>query len=261
MEPGKIRSGVLSAINDTISVTDYGHGQLVTLPVAFYDNDLVTLFVEPYEGGIRVSDQGTTAMRLHMANVDLDNKKIAEAWRRSVASLGAQSMAAEEGVVTAWGSETEVGNLLIAVAEAAMRVDQLRWTVTERRPMRFRDRVAHRLSEVAGGPEYVTPNAHIQLTSGRAKRVTASISVDPKRPIYVQAISENSGDQGTEHCYFIFSHTDIERDRKLAVASGTPDTWPHLEAELRGVADVAYFDSRNDLETKLSQRLISSPWA
>lgn len=257
MDANKIKSAVLSTINDAISVSEYGHGHLVTFPLAFYDNDLVTLFVEPYEGGVRVSDQGTTAMRLHMANVDLDNRKIAESWRRSVASLGARSMTSEDGVVAAWGKRDDLGNLLIRVAEATMRVDQLRWAVNERRPVKFKDRVVHKLTEVLGGTDQVTPNAHLRQKSGRMRQVTASIGSDPDRAVYVQAVSASSGDSAKEHCYFIFSQTDIKRERKIAVASGTADDWPHLADEMENVAEIAFFDGQ-DLASKVKALAMSA---
>jgi hypothetical protein len=258
MDAVKIKSLLLSTMNDAISITDYGHGHLVTLPLAYYDDDLVTLFVEPYERGVRVSDQGTTAMRLHMTGVDLDNKKITEAWHRSLTPLGPQSAAAEDGVVAAWGETEHVGDLLTAVAEGAMRVDQLRWAANDRRPMKFRERVVHRLAEVAGGAEYVTPNARIRQTSGRTRRVTAAVGTDPATSVYIQAISTSSGGQALEHCYYIFSQSDLARERKLAVASGTPASWPHLVKELQKVTDVAFFDSDDDVKHKLTQRIAAA---
>lgn len=257
MDASKIKSSVLSSVNDDIQITEYGHGHLVTMPVGFYDDDLVTLFVEPYERGVRVSDQGTTAMRLHMANVDLDSPKVAESWRRSVAALGNRSTATDDGVIAAWGSNDDVGGLLIAVAEAAIRADQLRWAVQERQPVRFKDKVVSRLSQIVGDKQVVTPNAPIHQKSGRTRRVTAAVGSDPVSAVYVQAISANSGDYGFEHCYYIFSHTDVVRERRLAVASGAMAQRTQLIEELREVVDVALFDSGDDLERQLSSRIAS----
>jgi len=257
MDASKIKSSVLSVVNDDIQVTEYGHGHLVTMPVGFYDDDLVTLFIEPYEGGVRISDQGTTAMRLHMANVDLDSPKIAESWRRSVAALGNRSAAADDGVIAAWGSSDDLGGLLIAVAEAAIRADQLRWAVQERQPVRFKDKVVDRLSRIAADKQVVRPNASIHQKSGRTRRVTAAVGADPATAVYVQAISASSGDYGFEHCYYIFSHTDVERKRRLAVASGAMAERTQLLQELEEVVDVALFDSGDDLERKLSSRIAS----
>ncbi|MFI5558552.1 hypothetical protein ACIA2T_04670 [Amycolatopsis japonica] len=247
---------MLSLFNDMIEVRRYGHGHLLTLPLAFYDNDLITLFVESYEGGIRVSDQGTTALRLHMADLDLENSRIADAWSRSVAALGARSLAAEDGVVCGWGDEADVGGLILGVAEAVLRVDQLRWLATDRRPMRFRDRVVSTISAIASSPEHVTPNAPLPQTSGRTRQVTAAVGPNVDNRVYVQAMGASNREHAAEHCYYVFSHTDVPRERVLAVAAGRRDAWSSaLLQELTEVTEVAFYDEHGDVKDKLSGRL------
>lgn len=256
MDTARIRSAVLSTINDEVEVHEYGHGHLVTLPLAFYDDDLVTLFIEPYEGGIRVSDQGTAAMRLQMSDIDLDNPRVSDAWQRSVASLGAQSIAADENTVGAWGASDELGRLVLAVAEAMMRVDQLRWLSPDRRPVRFRDRVVRQLMDITKSEREVTPNAALPQTSGRTRQVTAAVGSSDGRRVYVQALGASNRDQAAEHCYYVFSHTELPRDCMLAVAAGTPDSWSAAQVdELASVTDVAFFDRKGDVQGKLQARL------
>lgn len=256
MDPAKLSSSVLSLVNDQMDVKPYGHGHLVTLPLAFYDNDLITLFAEPFEGGVRVTDQGTTAMRLHMADVDLENPRVSDAWNRSVAALGARSVASEEGVVGAWGTPEDVGRLVLTVAEAVLRVDQLRWLATDRRPVQFRDRVVSRLASIADAPEQVTPNAGLPQTSGRTRQVTAAVGPDAERRVYVQALGDSNREYAAEHCFYVFSHTDVPRDRVLAVAAGKKDAWSAaVLAELDKVTEIAFFDQRDDVRSKLRGRL------
>lgn len=261
MDATRIRSALLSRVNDAVSVSPYGHGFLVTLPQAFYDDDLVTVFIERYEGGIRVTDQGTTAMRLTMADVDLDNPRIAESWRRSIATLGTRSLAGEDAVVSAWGEEGELGDLLFTVADAVLRIDQLRWLASEARPMRFGERVVKRVKDLVGEARYVTPNARLLQTSGRARTVTAAVGADGDEPVYVQAVSRKSPDTSLEHCYYIFAHAELPRERKLAVAAGTEDEWSSEQiGELGAITDVLFFDApniRRDLVSRLTSHATS----
>ena len=256
MDRKKITTALLSNINDELAVTEYGHGHLVTMPLSFYDEDRITLFVEPYEHGVRVTDHGTTAMRLQMADVNIDSPRVVEAWRRSTAPLGGHSLAAEEGVVAAWGSEDEVGRLLLAVAESVLRVDQLRWLWAEGQRIPFKEKVVNKIIEVTGEAEEVTPNAPLAQTSGRSRQVTAAIGSNPDTRIYVQAVGSSSGERAEEHCYYIFDHSELPRERILAVVAGRLEQWADvLVEELTKVTDVAFFDESNQVGTALLSRL------
>lgn len=256
MEASRISAAILSQLNDHVEVRKYGHGHLATLPLGFYDNDLVTLFIEPYEDGVRVSDQGTSALRLQMADVDLDSPRVVEAWRRSVVTLGAQSLATEDAQVGAWGSREDLGRLIFMVAEAMLRIDQLRWLATDRQPVRFRDRVVSKLVDITRSAENVTPNAPLPQTSGRTRQVTAAVGSSSESRIYVQALSTNNREYAAEHCYYVFSHTAVPRERVLAVAAGNSDSWPRtLLNELGNVTDIAFFEEKNDVRTKLQNQL------
>lgn len=254
MDAQKIRSALLSQLNDEISVIGYGHGQLVTLPFAYYDGDLVTVFVEPFEGGLRVTDQGATALRLQMADVDLGNAKVAEGWKRSVAGLGEKALAAEEAVVAAWGAQEQVGDLVQEVAQASLRIDQLRWLAHQTRPVRFRDQVVARLTSVAGTHDRVLPNALLRQQSGRQRSVTAVVE-RAQRSVYVQALSGKDRDAAAEHCFYIFSHAALAPGQRLAIAAGRRGDWSaELLDELSAVTDVAFFDQDDDVRAKLSGR-------
>ena len=51
----------------------------------FFSTTRVKLFVEQLEGGVRVTDRGTTAMRLTMAEVNLTSKPAEDVLQQSVA--------------------------------------------------------------------------------------------------------------------------------------------------------------------------------
>jgi len=101
------------------------HGYLVSLPLFFFDDDRVKLFVEPFERGVKVSDRGLTAMRLVMSDVKVDSDRIHKAIARSASSPRSQ-FEAHEGEIAAFGDE-DLADLIFGVGSAAIRVDQLRW--------------------------------------------------------------------------------------------------------------------------------------
>lgn len=236
----QLTSAVLSALNDQAATTPYGHGHLVALPLHYYDDDRVTLFVEPATDGYRVSDRGSTAMRLHMADVSLDAPRVADAWRQSVGSLAAFDMGTEEGVIAGWTTQDQLGEMILRVAEASLRVDQLRWMATEPRRMRFRDRVVRKLSDSFG--EAVTPNAPLLLRSQRTRQVTAAIGDDLEKRVYIQAVGGSDRDKSVEHCYFLFSMSDIPMQRRIAVVDRGASWSAEMLREIDSVAELAFFD-------------------
>lgn len=134
LDAQKLTSLVVREMNDEITVMDYGHGLLMTLPLTYWDDDRVTLFVEPFESGYRVSDRGSTAVRLHMTGMNVETAKVAEAWRRSVASLNLVNPGDEELELAHFTDADQLGESILKVAEASLRIDQLRWLHSAQKP-------------------------------------------------------------------------------------------------------------------------------
>jgi hypothetical protein len=259
VDPTRLAGSLLNVVNDGTSVTPYGHGWLLTTPMRFYDEDRVTLFVEPFEQGFRVTDQGTTAMRLVMADVSMDSARVLDAWRRSIASLSEYSMGSEAGVISACGAEGDLGVLTLRVAEAMMRVDQLRWLTQDRRPARFTDRLVSHLRSVVSRPDAVTPRAALKLSSGRIRQVTAAIGDNENDRLYIQAVTngpKETRDRSVEHCAYLFNFApQIAKERRVVVASGGREEWPSdVIAELSQVSDVAFFDERTSMDRLITAR-------
>ena len=201
----KLVAAVLSQLNDGLVVTSYGHGYLVSVPLHYSDGDRVKLFVEPFQQGIRVTDRGATQMRLHMANLSQSTPRVREAWQRSLAGSDLHNPVSDDQIA-AFGAEEEVGQLILKVAEATMRIDQLRWLATERRPAKFPERVVKRLVKAVGRAEEVLPQAPLPQRSGRTRRVTAAVGIEPEKIIYVQAVgggSKEKQEKSVEHCFYL----------------------------------------------------------
>ncbi|OXM70722.1 MULTISPECIES: DUF1828 domain-containing protein [Amycolatopsis] len=253
------RSAIMSAFNDDILTTPYGHGELVTLPLHYYDDDRVSVFVEEYENGVRVSDRGMSLMRLHMAGLNLDASKVDEAWNRSVASVRKRELVGEDGVISAFAKPSDIGRAILDVAEASLRVDQLRWMASEPRRGRFSDQVVRRVTEIVGGRATVTPNAALRLTSGRTRQVTAAVGEAAESRFYLQAVGGSdraSREKSIEHCHFLFSLGAVERERKLAVVADGGREWDAtVRQELGRVGQVAFYHDENALKEVVSKAL------
>lgn len=253
------RAAVMSTFNDEILTTSYGHGELVTLPLHYYDDDRVSVFVERFEGGVRVSDRGMTAMRLHMAGLNVDSARVEDAWRRSLVAIRHQDIASEEGVISAFGDASDLGRIVLDVAEASLRIDQLRWSAAEPRRGRFSDRVVRRVTDLVGDRATVTPNAAFRLSSGRTRQITAAVGDAERSRLYLQAVSGSdraAREKSVEHCHFLFSLGEAEHDRKLAVISGSDDLWDAaIMRELDTVGQVAFFSDEAKLRGLLAAAL------
>ena len=267
MDEQRIASAVLSGLNDDLAVTPYAHGYLVSLPLFFFDDDRVKLFVEPFERGVRVSDRGLTAMRLVMSDVKVDSDRIHKAIVRSASSSRSQ-FEAREGEIAAFGDEEDLADLIFGVGSAVIRVDQLRWMAQERRLGSFRERVVDRLIEVVGGRKnLVTPNDTIRLRSGRTKHVTASVHkgegglFDFEHVVYVQALSgtnRETREAAVDRCYHMFHLAEVGKGKRVAIASGSESDWPApLIAEMSEVSTVAFFDDRERLSKLISDRVLA----
>lgn len=241
----RFNADLLAVMNDEVTSVPYGHGHLVTLPLHFYDDDRIVLFVEEADGGHRISDRGTGALRLHMADVNLDAPRVKEAWDQSLGSLRQHDFWGEDGVIAALSGEKGLGDMLLRVAEASLRIDQLRWMAPEPRRMPFRARVVKRLNGITEYAE-VTPNAPIKLRSARTRQVTASVGYEDN-VVYVQAVGRGDRDQAIEHCHFLFNMSNIPEQRRIAVADGRETDWPKaMVNELKDVAQVAFYDGDTD---------------
>lgn len=261
METQPIKSALLNFANDQLEVVEYGHGALVYVPMYYSDDDAVSLFIEPFQSGFRVTDQGSTALRLQMADLNLDSRRISEAWKEAVGNLQAHSMDPMHGELSVWGQSDQIGQMIFGLASASMRVDQLRVLANASKPVPFADRVLGRvqsvLREVKGLK--VQPQAKVSLTSGRKRQVTAAIAKSGSGPTIVQAIGGTNKQQRedqVERCFHLFSFAEAPQESRIAVAIGVEQTWDKaMVEEISTVAEVVFFDELHGLERSLERHL------
>ncbi|MGC5378747.1 hypothetical protein ACPXB1_09785 [Micromonospora sp. DT68] len=244
---------VLRAANDNTVAHPYGDGLLVDLPLAYGDGDGVRVLVEPMGTGFRVSDRATAATLLAMAGVNLFAGRAAEAFAEITRGAGLNGVNAVPGELATFGTADDLGRLILAVAQASLRADQLRWLAPRQAGMRFVDRVADRVTVWAGRTRHLQRDAPIPLGSGRTRSVTVRVANDGKAA-YVQALSLRDPDQAAEHCYHVFGLSTIAKERRIAALAGTKRDWPAaIVTELQTVSDVEFFDEPLSLERQLDK--------
>ncbi|WP_157180415.1 DUF1828 domain-containing protein [Protofrankia coriariae] len=243
---------VLHAINDHTVVRPYGDGLLVDLPLTYGDGDAVRVLVEPMGNGYRVTDRAAAAALLAMAGVNVTKGRSAEAFAEAVRSAGLNGTDVAEGELVAFGDASDLGQRVLDVAQASMRVDQLRWLAVRQPSARFPELVTKRIDRWVDGDErQVQRKAPVPLRSGRSRPVTLRVSHND-RSAYIQAVGSRDQEQAAERCYCIFSLSQVPKDNRIAALDGGPEDWQAaIIDELKSVGSVEFFDDLIGLENRL----------
>jgi hypothetical protein len=255
MDRTSVTASLLRSINDRITVHEYGDGLLVDLPLTYGDGDSVRLLVEPMGAGVRVSDRAAAYERLLLADVNTDTGRVTEAITTTVRVAGLANVGGEEDELATFGPLDDLGAMILAVAQASIRVEQLRWLAVRRAPVRFADRVVERVQSAAGRDWKVERNAPLRLQSGRERAVTVAIET-PTAAAYVQALSAKDKDHAAEHCFYLFTWADVPAQSRVAALDGERSDWPSgLLGELGSVADVEFLDDEGAVESAVRRAL------
>lgn len=252
MNSETVVGAILRAVNDHSLTQPYGDGLLVDLPLTYGDGDSVRLLVEPIGDGYRVSDRATATTLLSMAGVNFDHGRPAEAIAEAARLSGLNGFDAVPGELATYGPKETLGELVLAVAQASMRVDQLRWLAVKQPPVRFPDRVVTRIKAWATNDgRRVQREAPVRLTSGRQRPVTVQVP-SANKAAYVQAVSGRDQEQAAEHCFHIFSLSEVPKQQRIAALDGSQDDWsPAIVRELESVSDVEFFATPHKLEQRI----------
>jgi hypothetical protein len=254
----RLQTAILGAINDALSVRPYGGAQLVFTPLKYSDGDTITILVEPFGNGLRVSDRGEAVDRLETWGVHADQGRAAEAIVAARSSVRLNPFASEPEELSTICDDSDLGLGILTVAQTALRVEQLRWLAKDRPALKFDDRLANRLSSVSSARHWrMTRRAKLPLASGRTRQVTAAVE-GQHGTAYVQAVSDVDKDRSVANCYYIFDRSTASRSQRVAALAGAPKEWPDgLRDDLAEVGTVTFFADPIALERELE--LITGP--
>ena len=70
----------------------------------------------------------------------------------------------------------------------------------------------------------------------------------------VQAVSGRDQEQAAEHCYHIFSLSEVPKERRIAALDGSRHDWADaIVTELESVSDVEFFAAPHQLENRTDE--------
>jgi hypothetical protein len=206
-----------NAIRSLINAEATNLGIEVTLPVVFGDGELVTVVVEPSEGGFLVHDAGFSAMRLSAAGVTLTRgivHRLSEFARRYRCSMA-------NGRVTATATASDVAEVACLVANASRAVADYVYELRRHAENDFRALVFDSLKEIVG--DRIRETEEFTGKSGRRYRVSVLLDAARSRPqTFVSALANRQVVPQNFAMFFDLGaiHPEIERD---AVYDDTAD--------------------------------------
>ena len=250
-----IASSLLKAVNDLTGVRSYGDGWLVTTPLTYSDGDSVVVLVEPVNSGFRVTDRAEAFDRLIGWGVDPESGKAAQGVKAARSGARLAPLGGSDPTETAtFGDASDLGIAILAVAQSAARVEQLRWLARDLPTLSFDDRLTNRIvtASRSHGWKYVR-RAPLPLAHGRTKRVTASVSGE-RGTAFVQAVSDADYERSTINCFYLFERSLEARTSLVAALAGEAERWPQsLRDDLSEVGTVVFFAEPHALEAELER--------
>lgn len=185
-----IREQLCTAFCKDIAVRERAQGAAVSLPVIGRDGDHITAYVDESTAGWRVSDMGTTLMRLSYEN---DLSRLLSGARQRLFDTVLQEAGAQEddGEIYVEVPANDLARGLFTLGQAALRIEDLAlWTRT-RVESTFRDDLRALILDIAGSDrvheDYEVPN----LPDASSYRVDFHI-VTPRDPLYLFGIANRA---------------------------------------------------------------------
>lgn len=257
----RIRAAVLGALNDSMVTEPYRDGVLVTPRLHYSDGDAVEVFVEEYGSGYRVNDRGATALRLQMAGVNLDSSKVTRAWRQSLPpSMFDTDPSA--GEIATFATSEDAGAAILSIAEAMIRIDQLRYLAPTPKARPFKSTVAESVRSITPRSVPVQNEFRLGIRGGAHRIATTALVPNSQSPLVLQAVGGGSTiAEAVEHCYFLFGNVDgVPKQHRVAVLPSS-DTDRFAHEALAEVAQVAFLDDsslRDVIDGYLSEQQLTS---
>jgi hypothetical protein len=185
MDCAQVVESTIGELKGAFRCTPFDKGLCVVTPYLYPDNDLIELFVlELSVGRIRVTDFGETLRHLASQGIDvLGSPKRRFMFEQIAKRLHVQGVG---GRLEKEGEPSEVGSVLLDVANAAHAVADLAYTSKAYEPAEFPDEVAALLRDNRIDHEL---RPRVRGMSGKEYRVGIRIDGVIRREILVEAMS------------------------------------------------------------------------
>ncbi|SPT53087.1 Uncharacterised protein [Actinomyces bovis] len=267
MDPKTLSSLYFSAMDEGFEVVETSEGFAVWMPAYYSDGDGVILSVRPAPGGWYVTDDGQTFSHLAGLGAAVSGPAFTTAWDTIARPAGAfvpgdkdPMGSCQDAEILAWATDETIGQVLRDISHAALRAEGLAYTREPRtggRPfsMLVRDRARRLLTDRAFSSRGLEAgDGSLRLTSGRTKKVTETITRHGSVVAAVQAMggkTRETREQAHEHCYTIFSQSDLPIGNRLAVVNDACAWDAGVLREAEQVANLVRINDLDDLEPAL----------
>ena len=248
-----LKARLMTFWNDQLDLVPYGPGYLAYLPWRYSDDDAVTLYIEETANGMfRITDQGTTIMRLRSFEQFDTGGALDEAWRQTLGQLRTHDFGTPERSeeISVFCASQDLAESVTAVASACLRAEQADLAAsTGSKSPRFSSQVTQSLLRISSSLSNVKVSRRVTvpLRTGRTRTVTARLDHPGSPHLWVQAVGGRKLDERESQvakCFLTFSQGVFDGGTRIAVLAGAPNNWPKGMAEdLKDVSsDVVFFD-------------------
>ena len=267
MDAQFLRDRVADYLTSRIDVVDAGDSLVVWVPFYYSDDDAVCLTVTRSQESVSVTDQGSTLLHLRARGAGTELPRFQAAWSdisRPGNRFVPDGLSIKDSDIAAWGDLNDVGRLVQMVAESAVRAEGLSYIEEPKQRVQFATSVRHQVENLIQSPPYagrslVRGEGRLEQRSGKTRTVTSTIQTGNSIRAAIQAVGGQKPDQReaqVARCYLVFGQSNLLKDRKISVVSGTPGGWDKANlSELEEVSTLAWLEQPDSLANAVASAL------
>lgn len=257
MTSDELTKSLIRYLRENTTSQPYSDGHIVDLPFSYLDGDSIRLYVEEHESGYRVTDRGDAIINLN--EIGLNEKSAALSAHISALRQmsGSDHIGSEDYELSKVCETTDLGNALLEIGLAALRVDQLRMQAKTAHAERFITKVEHKLRDAFAHDSAVRLHASMPQTgtTNRERRVTASVTRGEKTA-YIQGVSARNKVTTVSKAYRAFGQSAVPRNLRFSALEHSKNDWPDEDLhDLQEVSVVAFLSTKDELIERIDHAL------
>lgn len=266
----ELKASFLGLINDRFDLFEFEQQIVVDTPFNFSDGDRLTLFVAPFSRSFKVTDGGSTALKLHLLGINMKTGAVRETWDSMTADIAQRNMAPDGDEIAVVVQQDEIAQALIDVSSKCIHAEHAQLKASASRRVHFTERVDNRIDQfIADAHRYAIweKRKEVPLESGRKRQITGLFRRDEydEEPLLIQAVggrTKQDRNEPADRAFTIFSNVSAPKDEKLVVAIGERESWDAgIIRELDDVAMTVFFEDPTWLENTLNRHLSKKSFA